>query len=175
MDLGKVYFYTATITQWRKLLKPDKYKDIILSSLRYLVAKRKMAVYGFVIMPNHIHLIWELLETNGKELPHASFTKYTSHQIQKDLRINHPKVLELFEVDLDTRKYQFWQRNSLPIHLYSPKVVFQKLEYVHNNPMRGKWYLAERPEQYFYSSANYYLTGKDDFGFLTHIYDRLGK
>jgi len=175
MELGKMYFYTATITKWRHLLKPDKYKHIVLGSLRYLVERRKIAVYGFVIMPNHIHVIWELLEPNGKEFPHASFMKYTSHEIQKDLRIHHPNVLELFKVDLDTRKYHFWQRNSLPIYLYSPKVVFQKLEYIHNNPLQEKWLLAEAPELYFYSSANYYLTGKDDFGFITHIYDRLGK
>ncbi len=46
-------------------------------------------------MPNHLHIIWELLEYNGKEKPHASFMKYTSHTIQADLRLCHPQVLEL--------------------------------------------------------------------------------
>jgi putative transposase len=108
MELGKIYFYTATITKWRNLLESEKYKLLILSSLQYLVKSGKIAVYGYVIMPNHIHLIWELLEINGKEYPNASFMKYTSHLIQKDLRINHPKLLEEYKVDLETRKYHFW-------------------------------------------------------------------
>jgi len=66
MELNKLYFYTATIIGWKHLLKPDKYKDVIIDSLKYLIKIKKIVVYGFVIMPNHIHLIWELLELNGK-------------------------------------------------------------------------------------------------------------
>ena len=81
MELETLYFYTATITNWKKLLAKDKYKDLIISSLKYLIEKKKIVVYGYVIMPNHIHLIWELLTMNGKEMPHASFMKYTSHEL----------------------------------------------------------------------------------------------
>ena len=66
MEIGHVYFYTATILKWQNLLKPDKYKDIIISSLKYLVDNKKIEVYAFVIMPNHIHIIWKMLEMNGK-------------------------------------------------------------------------------------------------------------
>jgi putative transposase len=110
---------------------------------------------------------------NGKELPHASFMKYTSHAIQKDLRINHPEILDEYKVDLDTRQYQFWKRDSLPILLYTPKVIFEKLEYIHNNTVKGKWFLSDIPEGYPYSSARYYMTGETDFGFLTHIGERI--
>lgn len=173
MELNKIYFFTATITKWRPLLEPYKYKLIILDSLRYLVKTGKIALYGFVIMPNHIHLVWELLESNGKELPHASFMKYTSHMIQKDLRIHDPDFLEQFKVDMETRHYHFWQRDSLPINLYTPAVVYQKLTYVHNNPLQEKWSLAKTPEDYPFSSAKFYESGNDDFGFLTHIGERL--
>ncbi len=118
MELGAIYFYTATILNWKHLLKPDKYKDILVNSLRYLVVENKIAVYGFVIMPNHIHVIWEILQLNGKELPHASFMKFTSHQLLTDLKQFHAEVLPFFEVNLKTRKYQFWQRDSLPVHLF---------------------------------------------------------
>ena len=53
-----ISFFTATILYWKKLLKPDKYKQIIIESLKFLVAEKRVQVYGFVIMPNHIHLIW---------------------------------------------------------------------------------------------------------------------
>jgi len=73
MELGKIYFFTATINQWLPLLKDKIHSEIILSSLSFLAKKGLIKVYGFVIMPNHIHLIWEMLEINGKEMPHASF------------------------------------------------------------------------------------------------------
>lgn len=173
MELGSLYFFTATISKWQKLLKPDKYKQILVDSLHHLVQQKKLKVYGFVIMPNHIHLIWELLEMNGKEMPHASFMKHTGHQIQKDLRDYHPRVLEVFRVNTSTRTYQFWQRDALPIHLYSPEVIYQKLDYIHNNPCQGKWILADNPLEYKYSSATFYETGIDEFGFLSHIGERL--
>ena len=84
-----------------------------------------------------------------------------------------PQFLPYFEVDLPTRKYQFWQRDSLPVHLYSPSVIFQKLDYIHNNPVQGKWLLASSPLEYTYSSASFYETGVDEFRFLTHIGERL--
>jgi len=36
MEIGEVFFWTATINQWQKLLLPDSYKDVIISSLEYL-------------------------------------------------------------------------------------------------------------------------------------------
>ena len=83
MELNQLYFYTASIVNWRTLLESDTFKLIIMKSLKYLVDAKKIRVYGFVLMPNHIHLIWELLEFNGKEKPHASFMKYTSHNFQR--------------------------------------------------------------------------------------------
>ncbi len=173
MELGEIYFYTATILNWKNLLKPVKYKEIITNSLWFLVTQKKIMVYGFVIMPNHLHLIWKLTQLNGKELPHASFMKFTSYQLLADLKEFHPEVLPYFEVNLKTRKYQLWQRDPLPIHLYSPAVIFQKLDYIYNNPVQGKWLLAKSPLDYKYSYASFYKTGVDELRFLTHIGERL--
>lgn len=173
MELNKLYFYTATILDWKQLLISDKYKNYIINSLKYLVDNKKIALYGFVIMPNHIHLIWELLELNGKESPHASFMKYTSHLILKDLLTTNSDLLREFKVNSETRNYQFWQRDPLPIDLYTPDVIYQKLTYIHNNPLQDKWKLVDSPADYKYSSAYFYENEKDDFGILTHINERM--
>ena len=73
MEIGELFFWTATINQWQKLLQPDRYKDIVIQSLTYLTHTSKIEVYGFVIMPNHIHLIWRTQELNGKETAQGSF------------------------------------------------------------------------------------------------------
>ncbi len=173
MEFEKIYFFTATIHNWLPLLKKESFKEIIISSLNYLHSKKLIRIYGFVIMPNHIHLIWELLEMNGKESPHASFLKFTGHQFLQNLKENDVQFLEKFKVDESNKSNSFWQRDSLPIELFTQKVLFQKLDYVHNNPCRGKWMLADSPLDYHYSSFEFYENGLDRFGFLTHIGERL--
>ena len=64
--------------------------------------------------------------------------------------------------------HQFWQRDPLAIELYTRKVFEQKLNYIHNNPLQERWNLVENAADYNYSSAKYYDTGIDDFGFLNH-------
>ena len=54
------HFFTATNLEWKKLLIHDKYKNIVIESLRFLVNDKRVIVYGFVIMDNHIHVIWQL-------------------------------------------------------------------------------------------------------------------
>ena len=53
-------FFTATILKWQHLLKPDKYKDVVMQSLQFLVRDKRILLFGFVIMPNHIHVIWQM-------------------------------------------------------------------------------------------------------------------
>ena len=172
MELGEVYFHTASILNWEYLLKMDKYKKVILDSLNHLSKNGKIKVYGFVIMPNHIHLIWEMIEKNGKEMPHVSFMKHTAHEFLKDLKIHHPQVLPRFASNQEDRKYQFWQRNSLPIILYSKKILEQKLDYIHYNPTAGKWNLATDYVAYYYSSAKFYEEEIKDFEFLVAYRER---
>ena len=73
IEIGEVFFWTATINQWQRLLGEDKYKDVIIGSLEYLSNAGKIDVFAFVIMPNHIHLIWRINELNGKETAQGSF------------------------------------------------------------------------------------------------------
>jgi len=49
-------YFTATILDWQHLLKPDKYKDIIIQSLQFLVKEKRIELNAFAIMSNHIHL-----------------------------------------------------------------------------------------------------------------------
>jgi putative transposase len=161
-------FFTATILEWKPLLKQDKYKDIIIDSLRFLVNNRRVIINGFVIMPNHIHLIWQMREGINASHVQRDFLKFTAQQMKFDLEKNHPKVLEHFKVNLKDRLYQFWENRPLSIPIYSSQVLEQKLNYIHSNPVQEKWRLADLPENYYYSSAKYYLLNEDEFGFITH-------
>ena len=159
-------FFTATNLEWKKLLKPDKYKDIIISSIRFLVEDKRVKIFSFVIMENHIHLIWQLLPDNDPEALQRDFLKYIAQRIKKDLEKNHREVLSYFKVDAKDREYQFWERNALSVELRNHPVFIQKMDYIHWNPVKAG--VCKLPEDYKYSSALFYETGVDNWGFLSH-------
>ncbi len=159
-------YFTATILDWQHLLKPDKYKDIIIQSLQFLVKEKRIELNAFAIMSNHIHLIWQIQAGHLKENVQRDFLKYTSQTIIRDLELNHAEVLKIFTVNAKDRKYQVWQRNPLSIDLWTKEVYIQKMDYIHYNPVTAK--ICSYPEQYKYSSAKFYETGEDKFGILTH-------
>ena len=162
-------YFTATNLEWKKLLQLDKYKDIIVDSLRFLVADKRITLYAFVIMINHIHLIWRMYADIDPEAVQRDFLKYTAQKIKADLRKYNSAVLEHFKVDAKDREYQFWERNPRSIELRTHAIFLQKLNYIHWNPVRAG--LCTLPEEYKYSSARFYETGIDDWDFLTHYRD----
>ena len=166
---GWPQYFTATNLEWKKLLQPDKYKDIITDSLRFLVEDKRIILYAFVIMINHIHLIWQMRASIDLEAVQRDFLKFTAGKIKADIRKHHPAVLLHFFVGAKDREYQFWERNPLSIELRTPAVFLQKLNYIHWNPVRAG--LCRWPEKYKYSAAMFYETGIDNWGYLTHYRD----
>ena len=167
-SLGKIYFWTATIHQWKLFLLEDEMKDIIIQSLQFLSEKKLIVLYAFVIMPNHMHIIWKPCKMNGKEKPNASFLKFTAHEFLKIMK--QKKITKQYEVNKSNKKHCIWKRDSMAIELYSKKVMMQKLRYIHKNPIAGKWKLSTNEISYRYSSALFYETGEDEFGLLNDIF-----
>jgi REP element-mobilizing transposase RayT len=170
IEQGEIYFWTATINKWQYLLKGDAYKNIVVSSLKYLSDAGKIDVFAFVIMPNHIHLIWRINNQNGKETAQGSFLKYTAHEFKKlIIRDKTPIKLSDYAVDSSNKNYEFWQRDSLAVHLYTRDVAYQKMDYIHLNPLATHWQLAKEPCEYQYSSAKFYELGIKEFSFLKDL------
>lgn len=157
-------FFTATNLWWKPLLKIDAHKDIIIDSLRFLVKDNRILLYAFVLMPNHIHLIWRIKQPHTPSDVQRDFLRFTGHQFQKYLRNHNPGFLEHFRVNDADRKYQLWERNPFSRGLNSAYIFNQKLNYLHMNPVKKGF--CKKPEDYQYSSAKFYLTGIDNWGFL---------
>jgi putative transposase len=169
IEIGEIYFWTATINNWQQLLQRDEYKQVIVESLEHLSSNGKIDVFAFVIMPNHIHLIWRVNELNGKETAQGSFLKFTAHEFKKMLIKEDVDRLEDYAVKAQNKKYEFWQRDPLAIPLYTRKVAYQKLDYIHYNPMAGKWKLVKDPCDYKHSTARFYEIGVKDFAFIKDL------
>src|SRR4030095_104534 len=108
-----VSFFTTTILEWKPLLLTDEYKDIITSSMKFLVTDNRVNIYAFVIMPNHIHIVWKVKRERKPEDVQRDFLKYTAQKIKLKLMDNDPEFLKQFYVGAKDREYQIWERNPL--------------------------------------------------------------
>ena len=161
------YFFTATIYEWKPLLASDKHKDIIVESLQFLVNDKRIQLNAFVIMNNHIHIILQPLSGFAPSATQASFMKYTAQQLKRSILETDKVLLETFKVNKYDRDYQIWKRTPLSVDLLTKELFVQKLEYIHYNPVKAG--LCRLPEEYYYSSAKFYVDGNDSFGMLTHF------
>ena len=105
---------------------------------------------------------------NGTETPKGSFLKYLSYLFLKELKTN--GNLKYYEVNKTNKKHEIWKRDFLGVEVYSREVAKQKLNYIHFNPVTGKWKLAKDGLNYYFSSAKFYETAVDDFGFLNTFF-----
>ena len=167
--LQEIYFWTITINKWQHLLMPDENKMIIINSLQWLVQKGLVKIYGFVIMPNHIHLIWEQLAMNGREFPKNSFEKFTAKSLTNRMKKNNEKTLQNYAVKASDREYNIWLRDPLAMNVSNKEMAVQILDYMHLNPMQPHWLLCNAPADYRFSSAAFYEQNVDEFGLLTHF------
>jgi REP element-mobilizing transposase RayT len=160
-------FFTATIRHWKRLLKPDKYKEIILEQLREQIKKNQLIVYAYCIMDNHIHIIWQVKGDMKTSEVQKQFLEGCSKHIKADLELHHPNVLPFFKATQNDRNYHFWKRCPKSKELYDNDIFEQKFDYIHHNPVKAG--LCNMPEEYLYSSAGYYETGIEfRQGILTH-------
>jgi putative transposase len=169
MDVQQCYFYTESIYGFHHLLQNDLLKAIVVNSWKNLVDRGLAAIYGYVIMPNHIHLLWSMLQRNGGESAGSSFAKFTSHQFKKYLCSNDVWLLDRPIDEKTDRRYQFWKRDPLAVLISTEDIFLQKLDYIHDNPVQEKWKLSGSPEEYRWSSARFYNDGFDEFRILTHF------
>jgi REP element-mobilizing transposase RayT len=162
-------FFTATNLNWLCCLQNEYHKQIIIEAIRHRVKNNLLTVYAFVIMPNHIHCIWQIHDELSREEFQRDFMKFTARSILKFMHMNDDPVLQQLKVNAKDRQFQVWERNALSVDLFSENVFLQKLNYIHTNPLQPKWNLEITPESYYYSSAAFYETGKNDFDLLTII------
>jgi REP element-mobilizing transposase RayT len=158
-------FITVTCLEWQPLLADNKIKDIIINSLRFLVLQKRVTVYAYVIMNNHFHLIWQMMGDHQRENVQRDFLKYTGQHMLYALKGNEDMLTRL-TVNAKDRKRQVWERNSLSISLWTPAVFLQKLNYIHQNPIRAG--LVADVCDYRYSRAGFYEKQDMVWDFLTH-------
>lgn len=164
----EVFFFTATILKWQPLLNDDRMKEVICQSMDYM-SKERCKIYGFVIMPNHIHLL--LAFENGQTISNfqRDFLKFTAQKFIRIMKEERNPIIENFKSSQGDRKYHIWERRAYWAEINAQSVFDTKLNYIHNNPLSGKWNLCDVPEQYEWSSSKFYEGIPQRFKFLKNF------
>ncbi len=163
-DQTKAHFITATVVDWVDVFSRKIYKDIVIESLDFCIKNKGMNLYGYVIMTNHIHMVVQ--SENGKLSDLIrDFKKFTARTILDTIE-SEPEsrkdwMLKRFEFACRSHsrneKYQFWQYGNHPEEVFTEKFLWQKLDYIHLNPVRAG--IVEKASHYLYSSASNYVNG----------------
>ena len=163
---GAYYISFATV-YWIDVFTRDIYFSVIIESLDYCRKNKGMEIYGYCIMPSHIHLIFRSAEADPSGLI-RDFKGFTSRKMLKTIEENAQEsrkewMLWMFEKagkkNSNVKNRQFWQQNNKPIELWSLKVFEQKLNYIHNNPVISGF--VTNPIDWKYSSARNYGNNDD--------------
>ena len=162
-----IHFITFSVVEWIDVFTRKDYRDIVLDSIIFCQADKGLALHAWCLMSNHLHLVASAKNENLSDIL-RDFKKFTSKQLNEAIINNKHEsrkdwMLRIFKEEGSrnsrNKDYQFWRQDNQPQELYSPKFVFQKINYIHNNPVVAG--IFERPEHYLYSSAkDYHATKK---------------
>jgi REP element-mobilizing transposase RayT len=161
-DQRKVYFLTLTVVGWIDVFTRKCHKITIIESLQYCQNEKGLTLFGYCLMPSHLHLLARADKRNTLSDILRDFKKYTSkaiiRQIMTEPESRRDWMLEYFkkagEHQHRINNYKFWQDGNHPEEINSNKFFYEKLDYIHNNPVDEL--IVERPEDYFFSSARNY-------------------
>jgi len=150
------HFITCTIVGWQPVFTRPDLVEIVLDSWRFLHDRERMRLLGYVIVENHLHLI-ATSENLSKEV--GDFKSYTARRIIDRLRETGSsstlELLQYFKLPHKTdREHQLWQEGSHPQMIADEAMMWQKLEYIHNNPVRRGY--VDDSNHWRYSSARNY-------------------
>ena len=165
-DVYSMYFCTFTCYEWMHLFESTNSYDIVYSWFNIL-KKGKIEVVGYVNMPNHVHCILYLPEAGfnlNKILSNGK--RFMAYEIINRLeKVNDIRTLKTLQDALTEREREKKQLHKVfkdsfdAKAIFSEKFLIQKLNYIHHNPVSGKWKLAPDFISYEYSSASFYEKG----------------
>jgi putative transposase len=163
---GGLYFLTMTVVDWVDIFTRPVYKHIMVDSLRFCQEKKGLELYAWCLMSNHMHLIATATGDNNLSDILRDYKGFTSRQIiaaiQEEPESRRQWLLHRFafsaKTDPKVRHFKFWQDGYDAKEITSNQFLQQKLDYIHQNPVRAE--IVTEPEYYIYSSAIDYAGGK---------------
>lgn len=165
-DQFACYFLTFQVVGWVDIFSRKSYRDIVLEAMNYCRVNRSLTIYSYVIMTNHVHVIWQSKKGDLSGII-RDFKKHVSKEVIKEFRTSGEEsrkswleIVFRYHAKYNKRveEVQLWTHDNHAVELTSNEIFDQRLNYIHMNPVKAGW--VERPEEYLYCSAVNYYKGK---------------
>ncbi|AXT52776.1 transposase [Aquimarina sp. BL5] len=176
------YFISFATVYWMDVFSRQVYFSVLAESLDYCRKEKGMEIYAYCVMPSHIHLLFRAANENPSDLI-RDIKGFTARKMIQTIQENPQESRKEWLVSMmgkagkensNVVKYQFWQQHNKPIELWTDKVIQQKIDYIHNNPVQSGF--VTDPVDWKYSSARNYQDDHtvleiDTNGFLYGLVD----
>ena len=159
-----LYFVSFSTVFWIDVFTRTEYRDILISSFKFCQKEKDLNIYAYCIMTNHVHLIISTRERPLSDI-FRDMKQFTAKRILKAIDENPQESRKKWMLNSfgyagrnnsSNEIYQFWQHSNHPIEITDAKMMRQKLDYIHDNPVVAGF--VQYPQDWLYSSAKNYLT-----------------
>lgn len=156
------YFISFATVYWIDVFTRNEYFGTITESLDFCRKNKRMEIYGYCIMPSHVHLIFRSALEDSSGLI-RDFKGFTARKMLKLIAENPQEsrrewMLWMFEragsKNSNLKQRQFWQQHNQPVEIWSYPVFQQKLDYIHNNPIESG-FVTDAVDWKYSSARNY--------------------
>jgi putative transposase len=157
--MGHLHFVTCSCYRRKPLLATERARDIFLKILSEVRERYDFALLGYVVMPEHIHLLISEPNTGTPTTVMQVLKQRVSRAMNARRRRKRtpPGQTRLWD-EVPARKHVFWQRRFYDFNVWSTKKKNEKINYMHFNPVnRG---LVKHPKDWAWSSYLFYWSGK---------------
>ena len=169
---GQSHFVTFCCYQRRRLFITDASRRIFESALERVRRSYRLYVYGYVVMPDHVHLLLSEPQHGGPLKPAFGLSgnvdwlsktrSYTLADALKSLKqgVSRRLIGSLPlkpKAGLSRPPKHFWEKRYYDFNIRTYAQFVEKLRYIHRNPVKRG--LCDRPEDWEWSSFRHYATG----------------
>jgi putative transposase len=154
---GYLHFITTSCYQRMALLRKPQNRDLLLEVLEQVRRRYRFVVVGYVVMPEHIHLLLgEPERGDPSKVMQAIKQGFARRLLRQQRPMGDPRQSKLWNTALDHG--HIWQARFYDFVVFTDKKRVEKLRYVHRNPVKRG--LALEPEQWNWSSYRHYAEGE---------------
>jgi REP-associated tyrosine transposase len=150
---GDLHFITCSCYQRRAWLGTPRRRDLFLRLLEETRTKYRFILLGYVIMPEHFHLLISEPQVGDPSTVLQVLKQRYAQQVLRERR-RASKQPGLFE----GYAQHVWQARFYDFNVWTERKRIEKLRYMHRNPVKRG--LVLEPEQWAWSSFRWYRGGE---------------
>jgi putative transposase len=158
-DSDKLYFISFATVYWIDVFVREEYMKIVIDSWKFCQEKKGLEIYGWCIMPSHVHMIIGSKKNKLEDIV-RDMKKHTSLELKAAIKNNVSESRKEWMIWMMERAgkksvnnlgWQFWQQHNKPLEIKDQEMFDKMLEYIHLNPVMTGFVI--KPEDWKYSSA----------------------